>query len=431
LKIQDFFKYRTVEALATYIEETSNVLVAEKKESYTKKESKEKGQVNVDDFQVDTVNHPKAVLLTGATGYLGAHVLERLLNVPSTVIYCLVRNNRNEALDAKLKERMVFYFGKDILQKISGRVKCVEGDLSLDNLGFDIQIMNELEEKIDSIIHCGGDVRHYGEREHFQKVNVQSTNYLLRLAEKVNARFHYVSTLSVAGHAENDPNEFEFFESDFDRGQMLDNVYLESKFQAEKMVREAIEKGIRATIYRVGNLVGHSTTGEFQYNINENAFYRLLKGMIVSKAAPNIHTYIDLTPVDYGSLAITELSYRENTVGQTMHICNPIQLNWSPFIQSLQSFGYDISLMNENEYMNKFFSSNLALEDQQALELILPLLESAEEKSLAISSCEYTGRYLKKMNVHCAKPTQEYIHLLLQHAVERNFFPPVKQSIMA
>ncbi|WP_144488597.1 SDR family oxidoreductase, partial [Bacillus sp. ABP14] len=80
---------------------------------------------------------------------------------------------------------------------------------------------------------------------------------------------------SVVGQAESDPKEFEFFESNFDRGQNLDNLYLESKFQGEKMVREAMEKGVRATIYRVGNLVGNSKTGKFQYNINENAFYRL------------------------------------------------------------------------------------------------------------------------------------------------------------
>ncbi|TKI97596.1 NAD-dependent epimerase/dehydratase family protein, partial [Bacillus cereus] len=78
-------------------------------------------------------------------------------------------------------------------------------------------------------------------------VNVQSTKYLLELAKNTNARFHYISTLSVVGQAESDPKEFEFFESNFDRGQNLDNLYLESKFQGEKMVREAMEKGVRAT----------------------------------------------------------------------------------------------------------------------------------------------------------------------------------------
>ncbi|MGQ7190180.1 SDR family oxidoreductase, partial [Escherichia sp. HC-CC] len=45
-----------------------------------------------------------------------------------------------------------------------------------------------------AIIHCGGDVRHYGDRDHFQKVNVESTRYLLQMSKKAGARFHYIST---------------------------------------------------------------------------------------------------------------------------------------------------------------------------------------------------------------------------------------------
>ncbi|MGE7624072.1 amino acid adenylation domain-containing protein [Viridibacillus sp. NPDC096237] len=436
LKIQDFFKYRTLEKLAHHIEGMNNLPIKDEKEYNTPCIETEIRDTNVynktklEEFQIDVVDHPKIVLLTGATGYLGAHILERLLNLPSTVIYCLLRKDKDQVLDANLKEKMVFYFGIEILQKMKGRVEFLEGDLSLTDLGLNPQSSKYLKDTVDSIIHCGGDVRHYGEREHFQKVNVQSTKYLLHLAKSADARFHYVSTLSVAGHAESDPNKFLFFESDFERGQVLDNVYLESKFQAEKLVRDAIKKGVRATIYRVGNLVGHSRTGKFQYNINENAFYRLLKGICLSKAAPKIETYIDLTPVDYCSLAITELSYIGNTIGQTMHICNPVQLDWEQFINNLKCVGYDILLMNEQEYMDKFFNANLTIQDQKALELIMPLLESVEEKSVSIPSCEYTQRYLNNVNIHCLEPTQEYIDLLLNYAMDIDFLPKARKPIM-
>ncbi|PGR94288.1 non-ribosomal peptide synthetase [Bacillus pseudomycoides] len=436
LKIQDFFKYRTIEKLAHHIEDMSNLQI---KEDTTSNDLRVKNDIA--DIQTynktelhesfkDVVEYPKTILLTGATGYLGAHILERLLKLPSTLIYCLARKNENQEIHKKLEERMEFYFGTEILSKMKGRIKFLEGDLSLINLGLTSQIINQLKGDLDSIIHCGGDVRHYGEREHFQKVNVQSTTYLLHLAKKADARFHYVSTLSVVGHTENDPNNFIFFESDFDRGQILDNVYLESKFQAEKMVREAIKEGIDGTIYRVGNLVGHSITGKFQYNINENAFYRLLKGIFLSRTAPKVHTYIDLTPIDYCSMAITELSYRTNTIGRTMHICNPVQLNWDQFITNLKYFGYDILLVDEQEYIDKFFNNNLTPQNQQALELIMPLLESVEEGSMSIPSCEYTQRFLNSINIYCLKPNQEYINLLLKYAIEIGFLPPIKEPIM-
>lgn len=108
------------------------------------------------------------------------------------------------------------------------------------------------------------------------------------------------------------------------------------------MIRETMEKGVRVTIYSVGNLVENSKTGKFQYNINENAFYRLLKGICLSSIAPEINTYVDLTQVDYVSLAITELSYKSNTVNKAIHICNPILLKWDQSIHSLQAFDYDI-----------------------------------------------------------------------------------------
>ncbi|PFJ19175.1 non-ribosomal peptide synthetase [Bacillus cereus] len=434
LKIQDFFKYRTIEKLAYHIEEMENMsLKKERNINVACMENETKTtpvyeRTKLEECELDRVNYPKTVFLTGATGYLGAHILERLLQLPSTTIYCLVRKNEDQVIGAKLKERMRFYFGKEILQKLEGRVELIEGDLSLINLGLDSKKVNYLKSNVESIIHCGGEVRHYGEREHFQRVNVQSTKYLLELAKNTNARFHYISTLSVVGQAESDPKEFKFFESNFDRGQSLDNVYLESKFQGEKMVREAMEKGVRATIYRVGNLVGNSKTGKFQFNINENAFYRLLKGICLSKIAPEIYTYVDLTPVDYGSVAITELSYKANTVNKTMHICNPIQLKWEQFINSLQIFGYDIMLMKQEKYIEKFFNTNLTTNDQKALELIMPLLESVEEISVAISSCLYTQGYLK--NIHCLEPNQEYINLLLNYAMSIGFLPVMKEPIL-
>ncbi|HDR6315510.1 TPA: amino acid adenylation domain-containing protein [Bacillus thuringiensis] len=434
LKIQDFFKYRTIEKLASHIEEMEDMsFKKEKNMNVARMENEPKmtpvyETTKLEECELDMMNYPKAVFLTGATGYLGAHILERLLQLPSTTIYCLVRKNENQVIGAKLKERMEFYFGKEILQKLEERVELIEGDLSLMNLGLDSKQLDHLKNKVESIIHCGGEVRHYGEREHFQKVNVQSTKYLLELAKNTNARFHYISTLSVVGQAESDPKEFEFFESNFDRGQNLDNVYLESKFQGEKMVREAMEKGVRATIYRVGNLVGNSKTGKFQYNINENAFYRLLKGICLSSIAPEINTYVDLTPVDYGSLAITELSYKANTVNKTMHICNPNQLKWDQFINSLQDFGYDIMLMKQEKYIEKFFNTNLTTDEQKALELIMPLLESVEELSVAIPSCLYTQGYLK--NVHCLEPNQEYINLLLNYAMNIEYLPFIKEPIL-
>lgn len=107
-------------------------------------------------------------------------------------------------------------------------------------------------------------------------------------------------------------------------------------------------------IYRLRNLVGNSRMGKFQSNMNENNFCRLLKGMCLFNVTPKINTYVDLTFVDYGSLASIELSYKSNTVNTAMHIYNPILLKWDQSIHSLQAFDYDIMLMKQEMYIEQF-----------------------------------------------------------------------------
>lgn len=97
-------------------------------------------------------------------------------------------------------------------------INIIEGDLSLINLGLDPKKVGYSKSSVESIIYFGGEVRHYGEREHSQKLNVQSTKYLLELAKDANASFHYILTLSVVGQDESNPKECIFFESNFDRG---------------------------------------------------------------------------------------------------------------------------------------------------------------------------------------------------------------------
>ncbi|MGQ0421658.1 SDR family oxidoreductase, partial [Bacillus sp. HC-Mk] len=172
------------------------------------------------------------------------------------------------------------------------RVQVIEGDLREKHVGLTAEMKRTLLRHIDAIIHCGGDVRHYGDRDHFQKVNVESTRYLLQMSKKAGARFHYISTVSIAGHRPDDSAPFVFSEQDFDRGQQVENVYVESKFLAEKLVREAIAEGVSATVYRVGNLVGRTQDGKFQQNIGGNAFYRLIKAIFLLQKAPDLSTYI-------------------------------------------------------------------------------------------------------------------------------------------
>ncbi|MGG0262724.1 SDR family oxidoreductase, partial [Bacillus mycoides] len=309
LHIQDFFQYRTIEKLAEKIEKDrqhkeleANTNEQNSNENYDTQQPKATCKHPIP-LQL-TKQYPQCILLTGVTGFLGAHILHQILCLPHTTVYCLARSQHAGSVEQRVMEKMQFYFDETTLEQMKLRVQVIEGDLSEKHVGLTAEIQKTLIRNVDTIIHCGGDVRHYGDREHFQKVNVESTRYLLQMSKKAGARFHYISTVSITGHRSDDSASVVFSEQDFDRGQQVENVYVESKFLAEKLVRKAMRDGVLATVYRVGNLVGRTQDGKFQQNIGDNAFYRLIKALLLLQKAPDFPTYIDLVPVDFGSKAI-------------------------------------------------------------------------------------------------------------------------------
>ncbi|MEW4071829.1 non-ribosomal peptide synthetase [Bacillus thuringiensis] len=435
LHIQDFFKYRTIEKLAEKIEKDQQHRTIENSTNeQNSSETQGMQQPNVIRKQSVplqlTKQYPQCVLLTGVTGFLGAHILEQLLTLPHTRIYCLARSQHGESVEQRVMEKMKFYFDETTLEQMKHRVQVIEGDLREKHVGLTAEMKRTLLRHIDAIIHCGGDVRHYGDRDHFQKVNVESTRYLLQISKKAGARFHYISTVSIAGHRPDDSAPFVFSEQDFDRGQQVENVYVESKFLAEKLVREAIAEGVSATVYRVGNLVGRTQDGKFQQNIGGNAFYRLIKALFLLQKAPDLSTYIDLVPIDFGSKAIVGLACMEQSKGETFHICNSIQLEWNQFISHLQQTGYLINMVKGTEFMNLFTNRTLTEEQMHALEMLIPVLEETDQYVEAIITSQHTEEFLKILNITCEYPNQEWISKCISYGETMGFFPKKSLSLL-
>ncbi|MEQ8190556.1 MAG: SDR family oxidoreductase, partial [Candidatus Eremiobacterota bacterium] len=139
---------------------------------------------------------------------------------------------------------------------------------------------------------------------------------------------HHISTISVAeGHVKG-KNKVFFTEEDFDIGQTVETFYGQTKFQAEKLVMNAREEGLNANIYRIGTAVFHSKTGMFQQNIEENAFYSMVKSYINLGVMPHTEE-IDFTYVDCAAKAIFLLHDRKNLLNETFHITNNKKINLS------------------------------------------------------------------------------------------------------
>ncbi|KEO83516.1 non-ribosomal peptide synthetase [Tumebacillus flagellatus] len=413
LRVQDFFQYPTVADMDRALREQGG------KRRFGRSERAKTRILNEEkSFANFPANAPVkefigTVLLTGATGYLGAHILHELYEKTDAHIVCLVRPSDDVTGEERLEEILRFYFGDETAERMSPRVTVFAGDLGAERLGLSPENAAYIEEHVDAIIHSAADVRHYGDAEHFDQINVEGTRQLLEIARRrPGVRFHHVSTMTVLEASPDD-----------EYGQaLLENVYVASKTRAEELVREACEEGIPCTVYRAGNLIGHSKTGKFQRNIDSNAFYRMIRAMLTLKAAPDVRSFIDLTPVDYAASALVHLAGRRETVGRAIHLCNWEQTSHTSMIQLLQSFGYHIQLLHPQAYQDFLFRESST--QNETLQLIIAQMEGDGTRETTVKfSCIETQLLLQGSQIRCAKPDPLLLFHMVKYAIAIGYFP--------
>ncbi|QDQ01127.1 amino acid adenylation domain-containing protein [Lysinibacillus fusiformis] len=425
LKIQDFFQYQTIAELDNYM---SNYQPEENNTTDRSADLVLKDLMEPGALPVTGTKKPlpmRTVLLTGATGYLGSHVLYELLVKSNAHIYCLIRESSHVTLDEKLKESMRFYFDEAIVAKLNKRVTVIQGDLGKLALNLSTEDERTLTEKIDAIIHCGADVRHFGAAAHFHDVNIEGTRYLLELAKrKAGVHFHHVSTIGIPEELAASQWEHNQVHGDFDYDVFLENVYNQSKLEAEKLVRNAVEDGIPVSIYRVGNLTCHSETGKFQRNMDDNAFYRMIKSMLCLGKTPEANWHVDFTPINYASQALVALACQPKSNGHTFHLCNPVPLTYLNFIEGLKGLGYELEMIAADEYEHWLLNGDHSQTLQEYLSLAIAQLDGdGASDSPFIFNTNKTQEFLMNTGVTCAEPNPTFIRTMINYGIQMGYFP--------
>ena len=241
------------------------------------------------------------ILLTGASGFLGIHLLAELQRKqPEAVIHCLVRGK--DGLQ-RLRETAHFYqFPLD-----ESRLRAIQGDLDLPWLGMSQAAWEAMEEKINAIYHCGAWVNHLHSYATLRSANVESTRQLLELCTFGRAKhLFYISTLSAA--ATNGPYIMERTLAD---EPPMRNGYVQSKWASEKLVAQAFANGLHGAIFRMGNITGSTRNGIS--NVETNHTLNLIKGCLQLGVAPAWNSYaLDISPVD----CLARLLVNESLEGQ-------------------------------------------------------------------------------------------------------------------
>lgn len=200
----------------------------------------------------------KNVLLTGATGFLGIHILESLLN-KNVKVYCLIRGTNVESAKKRLLSMFKFYF-KDLYgEEIFKNIEIIVGDMRYKNFGLSEEEIDKLGAKINLVIHSAATVKHMGKYEDFKKINVDGTKNVAEFCIRYHIGLNHISTMSVSGDympLNRTSENVDFTEENFFIGQNYqENYYIKSKLIAEEYVLQKVkEKSLKANIFRVGNL---------------------------------------------------------------------------------------------------------------------------------------------------------------------------------
>jgi NAD(P)-dependent dehydrogenase (short-subunit alcohol dehydrogenase family) len=248
--------------------------------------------------------------VTGATGFIGRHLVERLLEREGT-IYVLVREGSRARLEELTSK----------LGAAPGRIVPVVGDLTAPMLGVSDADAQTLED-VDHFFHLAAVYDMSADEETNQRSNVEGTKHAVDLANRLRARrLHHVSSIAVSGR-----HRGLFREDMFDEGQKLADPYSKTKFESEKIVRERAQVPWR--VYRPAIVVGHSETGEMDKIDGPYYFFKVIQRL--RRALPPWMPVvgleggtINIVPVDFVVAAMDHIAHQEGLDRQAFHITDP------------------------------------------------------------------------------------------------------------
>ncbi|MDR3088832.1 MAG: thioester reductase domain-containing protein [Desulfobulbaceae bacterium] len=365
-----------------------------------------------------------AILLTGATGFLGGYLLKELLERSEAPVYCLVRADSPDQARHRLMENAGFLFGDEA---VAGwpwhRIRPLSGDLGRERFGLSPERHQELAWEVGSIFHVAAMLWHFGKLEHFMRVNVQSVEQLLTFCgEGREKTINHISTLAVSGRRRDNP-ENRFDEADFHEHLECPNVYVKTKHEAEKRLRPALLAGRRLRIFRPGFIMGDSRTGRFKKSITADAQYLHLQGHIFMRVAPPLHQddFMDVTPVDYAAAAIAHIALADDTPPGVYHICNPQPILKARIWEFIRDYGFPARVIPPERYMDEILDGDDEL-FLRGLQSVIVYLDDYE-KSPAIFDSEKTRRRLAGSGICCPPPDAVLLRRYLDYCVETGFLP--------
>lgn len=362
------------------------------------------------------------VLLTGANGFLGAHILKNMIDNEDNVIYCLMRKGKASTLEKRLKSMLVYYFSNPYEELFGNRIQLIEGDIT------DAAKVESLKQyDFARVINCAACVKHFSADDTLEQVNYQGVLHLIRLCEKTGRELIQISTVSIAGENVGGkfPQEKKLYESELYFGQSLSNKYIDTKFRAEKAVLEAAAQGMKGKVIRVGNLMSRISDGEFQINSVTNGFMRTLRGYVALGRFPvsMLDMPTEFSPIDATAEAIVKLSAVQGEF-TVFHAYSSYFIQMADVIEQMNESGILVETVSDEDFNQALFA---ALEDEENNELISGLIayasSDADHSTVYIDADNsFTTKALYRLGFKWPMPDSVYLKNALTALETLGFF---------
>jgi nonribosomal peptide synthetase DhbF len=290
-------------------------------------------------------NRPKSIFLTGATGFVGSHLLSTLLQETDAHIACHVRAADRQSAETRLRQALD-------KRKLSAcwderRIEVLTGNLGHPALGLDERGIRIVRDECDAIYHCGASVEFLHHYAALKPANVDSVLTLLDwTANGRPKRLHYVSTLAVIDKFQSGPVAEQ---TDLTSWQGLSSGYSQSKWVGDTLVRQAQARGLPVSIYRLSSVTGDRVNGI----CNEtDLIWRLVRLYAELGALPDLDLQLNMTPADDVARAIVRLAGSEASWGSVYHLMNsePLQVQEVPRV--FHRLGLRLELVSLDRWMD-------------------------------------------------------------------------------
>ncbi|MFI0166412.1 amino acid adenylation domain-containing protein [Streptomyces sp. NPDC017095] len=278
------------------------------------------------------------VFVTGAGGFLGVHLVDRLLRAGAERVYCLTRTPDAARGAARVAARMR-RFGVDP-RGPDDRVTVIPGDLAAERFGLDKTAWDRLAAGCDLIVHCGALVNLAYPYEALAPVNVGGTRTVIELATADRLKpVHHISALGTDAGSGPAGVRRTTGRAPQSRPGPLPLGYLQTKWVAEELVRDAVRQGLPGTVHCPAQIAGTRDRGVWNTDTLMCALFRTIAE---SGTAPRTPLALDLVPVDYTAERIVRTITDAGPDGRLHHIANPRAGQLPLLVDRLRAMRYDV-----------------------------------------------------------------------------------------